>query len=939
MKMKAIIATIASLALVAGVGTAVVMSDDKPATETSVSVAEDSTSKPEDSVAEAEDASGSDATAEDGKDTGSSGEDKANTDTDDVKDVAESDGAKNATGKNTAKAPAAPAAKEQDTTPVEPAANQSDNDSAATGSENSSGSAQVSGSDTGNSGTTGVNPPHTDTSDETVSHKDVSAADIVRLTNDERTKNGMDALESVGEIQSAADTRAKEIVTNFSHTRPDGTSFVTAISGKYAHFGENIARYSGNVTAEEFVSMWMNSDSHRANILGDYTGIAVGVYYNKDTDTTYAVQLFVKNVEAPKYTYTLNVVAPTCTEQGYTEHICNEDPAKSFTDSYVEPLGHDLDDGTITKEATCTEDGVKTLHCSRCDYTETETIKATGHTPEVKNAKDATCTEDGYTGDTVCSVCGTTITKGEVIKALGHDLDDGAITKPATCTEDGVKTFHCSRCDYTETEAIKATGHTPEVKDAKDATCTEDGYTGDTVCSICGATIAKGEIIKATGHNFVDGVCTVCGTPDPDYTDPNPEYTYTVNVVAPTCTEQGYTEHICNEDPAQSFKDTYVPALGHQWNGNSIGSVCTVCQTPRFQYDHTVEPTCEDNGYDVYVDVSDATNIRKANFTDPDDSKHNFVDGVCTVCGEKDPSASNPGSSFDKNYNKDLYNNTIRNNTNNERTASGLYELRYASEYQAAADIRAQEIATNFSHTRPDGTGPETALAALGCKYTNVGENIAMVSSMYRPEQIVDNWMASPSHKSNILSNAFDSFVVGTYCTDGHVYAVQLFFASADANSVQTMTLDEDAAMASAPEAAEEATPAPTEEPTVTEAPETVEPTPDVTPAPTEEPEVTEDVVEATPVPTPEATPEPTPVPTPEVTPAPIETPAPVEEVAPVETPAPEATPAPTEAPAEPVQEEVPVQEQDVTVPPEETELVVPKMEEVPGDVPADAAE
>ena len=62
--------------------------------------------------------------------------------------------------------------------------------------------------------------------------------------------------------------------------------------------------------------------------------------------------------------------------------------------------------------------------------------------------------------------------------------------------------------------------HTTELQNDKEPTCTEDGYTGDRVCTVCGETIQKGETIPATGHKFEDGVCTVCGAEDPDYVEP-----------------------------------------------------------------------------------------------------------------------------------------------------------------------------------------------------------------------------------------------------------------------------------------------------------------------------------------------------------------------------------------------------------------------------------
>ena len=109
--------------------------------------------------------------------------------------------------------------------------------------------------------------------------------------------------------------------------------------------------------------------------------------------------------------------------------------------------------------------------------------------------------------------------KGEVIPALGHKIKlVGA--KAATCTEDGYTGDEvCTICGeiVKKGEVIKATGHDTEIVGAKEPTCTEDGYTGDVVCKTCGETVKKGEVIKATGHQYKDGKCTVCGAADPNY--------------------------------------------------------------------------------------------------------------------------------------------------------------------------------------------------------------------------------------------------------------------------------------------------------------------------------------------------------------------------------------------------------------------------------------
>ena len=114
--------------------------------------------------------------------------------------------------------------------------------------------------------------------------------------------------------------------------------------------------------------------------------------------------------------------------------------------------------------------------------------------------------------------------------------------KAATCTEPGnIEYWYCEGCskyfkDENATEEItleeaiiKATGHTEELVGVKEATCTEDGYTGDKICTVCNAVLEKGTVIPATGHHYVNGTCTVCGEKDPDYR-PDPISYYNIYV-------------------------------------------------------------------------------------------------------------------------------------------------------------------------------------------------------------------------------------------------------------------------------------------------------------------------------------------------------------------------------------------------------------------------
>ena len=110
------------------------------------------------------------------------------------------------------------------------------------------------------------------------------------------------------------------------------------------------------------------------------------------------------------------------------------------------------------------------------------------------------------------------------LELVGHN-PELKNAKPATCTQDGYTGDEvCKTCGETvkKGEVIPATGHDTQLVGAKPATCTEDGYTGDEVCKTCGETVTKGEVVKATGHHYKDGKCTDCGEKDPNYQPAQP---------------------------------------------------------------------------------------------------------------------------------------------------------------------------------------------------------------------------------------------------------------------------------------------------------------------------------------------------------------------------------------------------------------------------------
>lgn len=125
--------------------------------------------------------------------------------------------------------------------------------------------------------------------------QDAFANEVVRLVNEERAKAGLPALTVDRGAASAAQVRAKEIERSFSHTRPDGSSFNSALTEAGVNFsgaGENIAY--GQNSPEKVMEGWMNSSGHRANILNSsYTSIGVGHYQNT-SGVNYWTQLFIR---------------------------------------------------------------------------------------------------------------------------------------------------------------------------------------------------------------------------------------------------------------------------------------------------------------------------------------------------------------------------------------------------------------------------------------------------------------------------------------------------------------------------------------------------------------------------------------------------------------------------------------------------------------------
>ena len=190
----------------------------------------------------------------------------------------------------------------------------------------------------------------------------------------------------------------------------------------------------------------------------------------------------------------------------------------------VKALGHNLVD-VYGKDATCTEPGYTAYKdCSRCDYIEgKEEIKALGHNMVTDAAKAPTCTETGLTEGSHCSRCDHKVAQ-ETIPALGHTEKDAVVEnkKASSCTAEGSydSVIYCAVCDEEikrETKKIEMLPHSEVILPAIEATCTMSGATEGKYCSVCQNVLVEQTFIPAKDHNYIDGICDVCGAIDPNH--------------------------------------------------------------------------------------------------------------------------------------------------------------------------------------------------------------------------------------------------------------------------------------------------------------------------------------------------------------------------------------------------------------------------------------
>ena len=260
--------------------------------------------------------------------------------------------------------------------------------------------------------------------------------------------------------------------------------------------------------------------------------------------------------------FTDTVVAPTCTEQGYTHHVCTVKgcPYDAVDDTFVEAAGHKWA-LTTTLPPTCTEKGTQFYKCSVCGATRTEKIAPLGHDLSRCDLKPAaTCTQPGRAVGT-CARCGVQI--DEVIPAKGHDYSYAETSVAPTCTELGHYKGTCPTCGKDYDDVVPALGHDwGEWVTSIEPTVSTVGYRYH-VCNRDGCGYREGEDIpKLHTHTWDAGVVTQ----KPTAAEPGVR-TYTCTVCGQTRTEAipatGVPE-TCNGGPAcpgYAFRDMPAPSI------------------------------------------------------------------------------------------------------------------------------------------------------------------------------------------------------------------------------------------------------------------------------------------------------------------------------------------------------------------------------------------
>lgn len=386
-------------------------------------------------------------------------------------------------------------------------------------------------------------------------------------TNTKKEVYWGDALTYDYDLEKLAMKRAAELVIRYDHDRPNGEYFSSIYKEEnvtdWQSVGENIA--IGYHSAQAVNTAWRedgekyNGQGHRRNMLNPKFN-CVGIGHVKYDGCDYWVEEFA-------YRPSVNTTKTSAIDnEQITAISLIKNKIKNIElcfdkDSYILKTGETI---TPNIKTMINYLGGKAFVADIPDISVTDSSIATYSDGKISGVKEGNTT-------LTASLYGLTITDMPTITV--HECDnhwnDGEITTEPTCIKEGVKTFTCTICGDTKTETISkaADKHLhSEIRDKKDATCKDEGYTGDTYCTDCGKKISSGKtIVKTDNHNWNTGEITT----------------------SPTCKDTGvktFTCTICGNTKTETVK-----ATGHSFGEYKVvkkttatkdglkSRTCTVC--------------------------------------------------------------------------------------------------------------------------------------------------------------------------------------------------------------------------------------------------------------------------------------------------------------------------------------------------------------------------
>ena len=294
----------------------------------------------------------------------------------------------------------------------------------------------------------------------------------------------------------AASTKQDSTTNKGGNTKETGTTKESGNASKDTGTGKDTGTKESDATeksGEGDVSGETAKDSEAATKAGSDSSVTTAATANAETSKAAAT---VTETTTSKVTESTTAATQAPTEKAtekQTEKAAEkqtekptEHPAQKPTEPATQAHAHSYT-ATVTKQPTCTAEGVKTFRCS-CGDSYTEAISAAGHVfgAYVYN-NDATEAADG-TETAACTICGAKDTRTAAGTKIAHVHNYTAVvTKAATCAEEGVKTYTCS-CGSSYTESVPVIAHSFGDYIYNDDATTEKDGTRTATCSVCGKT-------------------------------------------------------------------------------------------------------------------------------------------------------------------------------------------------------------------------------------------------------------------------------------------------------------------------------------------------------------------------------------------------------------------------------------------------------------------